>query len=170
MPMSLTMMSAASSCSNAASAASAESAVRTTRAGAVERFRQAGRAHRRRRRRRARVHRPTWPGPRLLAAAAGAGSGARGRGEPDDEVRPLVLPVAVRLDRSVVQLDEMADDREPEPDTAVRACRRAVGLAKALEDVREEFGRDADAGVADAEAQRVVLAVELDVHLAAGRA
>ena len=39
-----------------------------------------------------------------------------------------------------MQLDEVADDREPEPEAAVRARRRAVGLAEALEDVGRNSG------------------------------
>ncbi len=41
----------------------------------------------------------------------------------------------------------MADDGEPEPESAVRAVRAALGLTEALEHVREELGLDARAGV-----------------------
>ncbi len=39
----------------------------------------------------------------------------------------------------------------PEPQPAVPPGRRSVGLAEAVEDVRQEFGPDADAGVDDAD-------------------
>ena len=41
-----------------------------------------------------------------------------------------------------MQLDELLDDREAEPEPAVPAS-SSVGLAEALEDVRQELRRDA---------------------------
>ena len=43
----------------------------------------------------------------------------------------------------------MSRDREPEPEAAALARGAGVGLAETLEQVRQEFRRDADAGVAD---------------------
>ena len=63
----------------------------------------------------------------------------------DDERRSLVLAAALRLDGAAVQLDELFHDRQAEPEPAVRARRRRIGLAKALEQIRQELGLDADA-------------------------
>ncbi len=63
-----------------------------------------------------------------------------------------------------MKLDEVADDRETEADAAVRARRAAVRLAKALEDVRQEIGRDADARIADDDFDVRVDALDADLH------
>jgi hypothetical protein len=47
-----------------------------------------------------------------------------------------------------VLLDEVAHDRQPEPEPPVVARRRAVGLTEAIEDERQERRLDADPGVA----------------------
>jgi hypothetical protein len=39
-----------------------------------------------------------------------------------------------------MQLDEMPDDRHPEPEPVVPAAHRAVGLAETIEDERQELG------------------------------
>src|SRR4051794_30662880 len=44
----------------------------------------------------------------------------------------------------------MADDREPESEAAIAPPRAPLLLAKAIEDVRQELWRDADAAVGDA--------------------
>ncbi len=67
--------------------------------------------------------------------------------QPHDEGRPLPLSRALDLGRAAVQLDQVADDRQAEPEPAVGAGDRPVGLAEAVEDVRQEVGADADAGV-----------------------
>src|SRR5206468_1366475 len=54
-----------------------------------------------------------------------------------------------RLHRTAVQLDQMLDDREAEPAAAVRARTRRIGLAEAVEHVREELGRYARTVVAN---------------------
>jgi hypothetical protein len=51
-----------------------------------------------------------------------------------------------------VQLDEMADHRQPQAEATVAARVRRVALAEALEDVGQEIGGDAFAGVLDHEA------------------
>ena len=63
-------------------------------------------------------------------------------------VAPCAAPALSARDRAAVQLDEVPHDREPEAEPAVHARGRAVGLPEALEDVRQELGRDALAGVA----------------------
>ncbi len=67
----------------------------------------------------------------------------------DDEGRAKTCAAAGRVDRAAVQLDEVADDRESEPEAAVLARAGRVLLAEAIEDVRQELGLDADPGIAD---------------------
>jgi hypothetical protein len=50
-----------------------------------------------------------------------------------------------------VHLGELLDDGKPQPQAAMPPRRAGVGLAEAVEDVRQEIGRDADAGVDDAD-------------------
>ena len=62
----------------------------------------------------------------------------------DGERRALARrPALVRLHRAAVQLDQVLDDRQPQPEAAVAARGRGVRLAEALEHVRQELGRDA---------------------------
>jgi hypothetical protein len=63
-----------------------------------------------------------------------------------------------------VRLDEALDEREPEAQPAVRARRRHVRLPEALEDVRQEFGRDALALVFHLDARRAVLPADAHAH------
>ena len=44
---------------------------------------------------------------------------------------------------TAVQLDEVADDGEPEPEPAVLSRGAHVGLPESVEDERQELGRDA---------------------------
>ena len=66
-----------------------------------------------------------------------------------DERRALALAGALGPHRAAVQLDQLLDDRQAQPQPAVAAGRRGVGLAEPLEDVRQELGPDAHAGVDD---------------------
>src|SRR5438093_11817650 len=77
----------------------------------------------------------------------------RGWGERqlDGEGRSLALALALDLDRAVVHLDEIADDREPETQAAMRPRGCAVALPEGLEDVRQEVGGDPLALVLDGE-------------------
>ena len=50
-----------------------------------------------------------------------------------------------------MQFDQVADDREPEAEPAMRPRRAAVGLPEPLEHVWQELRRDAAAGVGDAQ-------------------
>src|SRR5258705_12012543 len=84
--------------------------------------------------------------------------------KPYPKRRALILPSAYHWNRSAMKLDEVADDRETEADAAVRAGRAAVRLAKALEDVRQEIGRDADARIADDDFDVRVDALDADLH------
>ena len=51
--------------------------------------------------------------------------------------------------RSAMQLDQMADDGQAQPQAGVAASGRGVGLSEAFEDMRQEFEWNALAGVAD---------------------
>jgi len=61
-----------------------------------------------------------------------------------------------------VEFDEVADDGEAEPEAAVRAGGGGVGLAEAVEDVGEEGGVDAFAGVGDADDDAAGRAGDID--------
>ena len=58
-------------------------------------------------------------------------------GQTDIELRAAAPPFAVGGDGSTVELDQVAHDRQAEPEPAVRACGRPVGLAEPVEDVRQ---------------------------------
>ena len=67
-----------------------------------------------------------------------------------------------------MELHQVLDDRQAEPEPAsLTACVDAIGLAEALEDVRQELRRDADAGVGDRDLDVRVHALEQHVHPAA---
>ena len=51
-----------------------------------------------------------------------------------------------------MHLDEVAGDRQAEPETPAAAHGRGVALLERLEDAREEIGTDAAAGVRDDDA------------------
>src|SRR5207247_2379650 len=61
--------------------------------------------------------------------------------------RAAALTLALRAHGTTVQLDEMAHDREAEAEAAVATRARALRLAKAIEDVRQELRTDAGARV-----------------------
>jgi len=55
-----------------------------------------------------------------------------------------------------VRLDQLFGDRQSEPETAVRAAVRAVGLAESIEGITEKLGLDSCSGVADGDLDRVL--------------
>jgi hypothetical protein len=69
-----------------------------------------------------------------------------------------------------VQLDELLDQRQSEPDPGVDAGAGAVTLPKALEHVRQEFGGDPAARVAhhDLDVRARLSEVDLDVAALGG--
>src|ERR1043166_7615046 len=69
--------------------------------------------------------------------------------QPDAEGRAVADAAARRRDGAAVKLDEVARDGEAEAEAAVLARDALVGLAEAVEDVRQEFGRDAAPRVGD---------------------
>ena len=62
-----------------------------------------------------------------------------GRG-PCRKRRAAILARAVDSDAAAVQLDDLPDEREAQPETAVAAARRRIGLAEPIEDVGQESG------------------------------
>jgi hypothetical protein len=46
-----------------------------------------------------------------------------------------------------MKLDEILDDRQPEPEAAIPARGRRIGLAESIEHAGQEFRLDAEAGV-----------------------
>ena len=83
------------------------------------------------------------------------------------EGRALALAGALGPDAAAVHLDELLDDGEPQAQAAVPPRRAGVGLAEAVEDVREELGLDAHAGVDDADLDVRVDPLQEHLHLAA---
>jgi hypothetical protein len=65
-------------------------------------------------------------------------------GQLDTERRALPFPAAERVDRSAVELHDLARNGQAQPKTAVCARGRTVGLAEALEQVREKILADTD--------------------------
>ena len=87
---------------------------------------------------------------RCRATAAAAGlleRQIRDRRQAHAERRARPSPSLSAVIDPAVQLDEIAHDREAEAEAAVAPRAAGVLLAEPLEDVRQEFGGDADAGV-----------------------
>src|SRR5690348_10511885 len=78
-----------------------------------------------------------------------------GHGEDHHERRAATGAVALGADGPAVGLDDVAHDREAQAEAAVAPGDRAVGLAKAVEDVRRDVGRQPLPGVADAEPETI---------------
>jgi hypothetical protein len=68
---------------------------------------------------------------------------------------------------AAVQFDEVLDDREPEPESAVLSRCRCVGLAKAVEYMRYELRFDTLAKIANRDIYAVTRSVPLDDYLPA---
>src|SRR5205814_5049602 len=75
----------------------------------------------------------------------------------DRERRAPSFAVARRGDAAAVELDDVLDDGQSEPEAAVRARRAAVALAEALEDQRKELAADALASIGDGDAHGIAL-------------
>ena len=147
MPMSLTSTSTGRGARRCASASGAEAASATLRAGVLEaptasssRASASSSTTSTRRPARCRTD-PANVGHAPSSARSDASASPRARGRRTLNVAPLPFALALRRDGAAVQLDQVAHDapgRGPRP--AVRARRGAVGLAEALEDVRQELG------------------------------
>ena len=69
---------------------------------------------------------------------------------------------ARRFQHASMQLADLLGDGETEAQAAVLPRRRLIGLAKALEDMRQKFGRNPDAGVGDDDGAMPVVSDQLD--------
>src|SRR6185436_15635517 len=116
---------------------------------------------------------PALPASRRLASAGAAlgtrlmlllGQAPKSDREPDDERRAVVLTVALDDDRSAVQVHQVLDDGETEAEAAESPLAAGVFLAKPVEYVRQEFRRDARAGVADDDRGVAVGALQPHFH------
>src|SRR2546425_7419208 len=93
----------------------------------------------------------------------------RGHREVDREDRPATLPRALGTHDTAVELDDVAHDREAEPEAAVSAADRCLALPEAVEHEREELRSNALACIADPDARRRVGALQSDIDAAAHR-
>ena len=93
-----------------------------------------------------RLARPAPRAPGHRRADGRRFSDAENRQAHDEHRAPSALAV-VSAHRAAVRLDELLDDRQPEPESGVRSRRGTVGLAERLEHVRQEISRDAVAAV-----------------------
>src|SRR5439155_21806479 len=75
----------------------------------------------------------------------------------------------LRADATAAELDELLDDRQPDPGAAASAVARLVDAVEALEHVRQVRCRNLLAGVRDADRCDAVAAFGGDRHAAAGR-
>ena len=66
-----------------------------------------------------------------------------------------------------MKLDDVAHEREANAEPVRAARARGVGLAQSVEDVRQEFRRDAASIVGDREQDGFIAALELDANFAA---
>ena len=81
---------------------------------------------------------------------------------PDEEGGALAVAGAERFHRAAVQLDQVAHDREPEPQAAVHTRGGGILLAEAVEDVGEEGRVDPRAGVGHVDGHAAVLPRQRD--------
>ena len=86
------------------------------------------------------------PGRRLRSLRAGHNVRQR---QTHDELAAGPGAVAFRFDRAPVQLDEAADQRETDPETALRAIERDAPLHEQIEYTRQGVGGDAVAIIAN---------------------
>jgi hypothetical protein len=111
--------------------------------------------------------------PRLVPAGASRGrrvvaTGDGGRlGSRNVKVAPRPRPGLSALTVPPCSSARMARDGQAEPEPAVPTRDRTVGLAEAVEDVLEQLGLDADAGVAHPD--HGVAVVPCQAHAHAGR-
>ena len=90
-------------------------------------------------------------------------------GQRDGECRAAPLTFAPHAHGTAVQLDEMAHDREAEAEAAILTRARALRLAEAIEDVRQELHTDAGARVRNDDARLAWPRLEGHVDAAARR-
>ena len=86
----------------------------------------------------------SWAGGMMFGVLGGM------KGEGDGKSGPLADAIALGLDGAAMKFDELLDDGKTEAEAAELAAGAAVGLAEAIEDIGEEIGVDAQAGVGNA--------------------
>ena len=89
-------------------------------------------------------------------------------GQLEHELAAVADARAARLDRSAVQLDELAHEREADPE-AVLAIERPVDAREEIEDLGELLGRNADAVVFHGHPEHVVRRADRHLDSAARR-
>ena len=79
----------------------------------------------------------------------------------------LIDTAARRFDGAAVHLRQLPGNRQAQAQSAALARDAGIRLTEPLEHVRQELGRDADAGIADRDFDVRVDALEPDLHFAA---
>ena len=67
--------------------------------------------------------------------------------QPHDELAPSIGALAVGLDAAAVQLNQLPDQRQTDPQPAQRSIEIPIALGEHFENMRQHFGRDAHSGV-----------------------
>ena len=97
-----------------------------------------------------------WRGPPGAGVRVRTARFPRGKcRQPDHELTPLARARAVGLDGAAVQLDQAADHRQADAQTALGAVQGGVGLGEQVEHPRQHVGRDARARIPDPDRRRV---------------
>ena len=115
-----------------------------------------------------RMRLPARLGRSTASDRATAALGALQAGKRQRETAALSAAAARRFQHASVQLADLFGDGETEAQAPVLACRRLIGLAKPLEDMRQKFGRNPDARIGDDDRAVAVVCAQLDAHRAAG--
>ena len=79
------------------------------------------------------------------------GGGRIDGGEGDGEDRAEAVALALGADRTAVDFDDRLRDGQPQAEPAVAMLAGDVALLEGLENIRQRFGADADAGILDAD-------------------
>jgi hypothetical protein len=79
----------------------------------------------------------------------------------------LAYSLAAALDPAAMHLDQARGHAEPDPEAAARPVQRSISLEEHLEKLRQEFGGDADAVVANGYHRLIAPALDGYGHLAA---
>src|SRR5579862_2084054 len=88
------------------------------------------------------------------------------QGQLDGKSCAHTFALACGPDRTAMQLHELLADRQPQPEATVAPGSRAVFLRESVEHVRKIIGRNADAGIADAQFEVRIHPLEQYLYLA----
>ena len=69
--------------------------------------------------------------------------------EMDSKDRPLSDSAAFDADVAAMQFDQLLDDSQPEPESAMSTSCRRIPLLKPVENIRQKLGCDAFTGIND---------------------